>query len=671
MTCIVFILLPYDTNKISYLLNVQIEKLQIRFIMKNLKKILPVLILFNFSISYSQSIIIENNFEGGNIEVLSVDSVNNIISVTPEYKNNDTRAAHFLFKVKGLNISTSLKIRLYTDQTYYAPDMIRYSIDLISWESTPAVHFSGYNEYSLIMSSDSIYFAMGFPYLYSDVINLIDSLQSHPHTEVSDLTVSEGGRPVKLIKLTDPAIDDSSKFLVWIIARQHAFESHSNHVVEGLIKYILSENYKARRFREQAIFYVIPVMDVDNAFDGGTGKDQLPVDFNRDWNSPSYWNAVIAAKELMEQTASSNSFEFFIDSHNPWPGNTSPLQSLFFYTSYKSGPLSYNIDFYRDLFEDKSGYSIKREQIYSTIGQTSMSYVDSIYAPGLNVSMETGWIKRPDDSLWTIERYLQNGEHLGEAMSDYINNLPLAGDLIIDNRDSNHVDIIGDWISSTHIEGYFGENYIHDNNEFKGSKSVSYLLNMPEAGYYEVFLRWTSDPVRANNVPVKIYHSDGVTDRIINQKKKGAGWVSMGIYYFENDPQQKIVISNGNTDEYVIADAIRLSRRKSNIIGIEPNEHAPLPVDFKLYQNFPNPFNPFTVISYRLPVSGNVMIQVYDLLGREVTTLVDEYKSAGSYKVEFDAAELPSGIYFYKLHVTYNGMQTGEFIETKKLLLLK
>jgi hypothetical protein len=86
--------------------------------------------------------------------------------------------------------------------------------------------------------------------------------------------------------------------------------------------------------------------------------------------------------------------------------------------------------------------------------------------------------------------------------------------------------------------------------------------------------------------------------------------------------------------------------------------------DFYLSQNYPNPFNPSTVISYRLPVAGNVSLKVYDMLGNEVATLIDEYKPAGSFEVEFNAKDLPSGIYFYQL-------KAGELVETKKMILLK
>ncbi len=83
-----------------------------------------------------------------------------------------------------------------------------------------------------------------------------------------------------------------------------------------------------------------------------------------------------------------------------------------------------------------------------------------------------------------------------------------------------------------------------------------------------------------------------------------------------------------------------------------------------LDQNYPNPFNPRTVISYQLPVANKVTLKLFDALGTEIATLVNEEKVAGVHKVEFNAIELASGIYFYKL-------QAGSFIETKKMMLLK
>ena len=80
--------------------------------------------------------------------------------------------------------------------------------------------------------------------------------------------------------------------------------------------------------------------------------------------------------------------------------------------------------------------------------------------------------------------------------------------------------------------------------------------------------------------------------------------------------------------------------------------------------NYPNPFNPVTTITYQLPKSGSVTLKVFDILGNEVRTLVNEQKEKGKYTVQFDASSLASGMYVYQLRV-------NDFISTKKMMLLK
>ena len=86
--------------------------------------------------------------------------------------------------------------------------------------------------------------------------------------------------------------------------------------------------------------------------------------------------------------------------------------------------------------------------------------------------------------------------------------------------------------------------------------------------------------------------------------------------------------------------------------------------DYTLFQNYPNPFNPSTTIKFQIPNDGFVTLKVYDIIGNEVTTLINEQKPQGRYEVNFNASSLASGVYIYKL-------QAGSFADTKKMLLLK
>lgn len=99
------------------------------------------------------------------------------------------------------------------------------------------------------------------------------------------------------------------------------------------------------------------------------------------------------------------------------------------------------------------------------------------------------------------------------------------------------------------------------------------------------------------------------------------------------------------------------------IVSVD-DDLSSLPEDYNLFQNYPNPFNPSTTIRYSLTKPDLVRIKIYDILGREVKTLVNEIKQVGTYEVQFNAAGLASGIYFYRI-------ESGSFIQTKKMILLK
>jgi len=104
-------------------------------------------------------------------------------------------------------------------------------------------------------------------------------------------------------------------------------------------------------------------------------------------------------------------------------------------------------------------------------------------------------------------------------------------------------------------------------------------------------------------------------------------------------------------------------RPLSNITTID-DKNLTLPESFSLHQNFPNPFNPGTKIKYSIPQSSKIIIKVFDVLGNEVATLVNEEKSVGTYELNWNAANLPSGVYLYQL-------KADSYLQTKKMILLK
>jgi hypothetical protein len=105
------------------------------------------------------------------------------------------------------------------------------------------------------------------------------------------------------------------------------------------------------------------------------------------------------------------------------------------------------------------------------------------------------------------------------------------------------------------------------------------------------------------------------------------------------------------------------------IVSVE--DDLTIPASFKLEQNYPNPFNPTTIIRFGVPERSNVVLKIYDILGSEVATLVNEEIDAGWYERSFNAVSLSSGVYIYRLEAVSTAEQSEKFINIKKMLLIK
>ena len=123
-----------------------------------------------------------------------------------------------------------------------------------------------------------------------------------------------------------------------------------------------------------------------------------------------------------------------------------------------------------------------------------------------------------------------------------------------------------------------------------------------------------------------------------------------------------IKIYNNDLNQPLIEIPVTFEMLENLVTSTEENVFAPL--EFALEQNYPNPFNPSTTIKYSVKENVLVSLKLYDVLGNEVATLVNEIKPKGAYTFNFNASSLPSGVYFYKLNA-------GNFTETKKMILLK
>jgi hypothetical protein len=230
---------------------------------------------------------------------------------------------------------------------------------------------------------------------------------------------------------------------------------------------------------------------------------------------------------------------------------------------------------------------------------------------------------------WTVARdILGSSEGFGLAFKDNLNGL--ACTFVGGNKISSTSDGGSTWTPISPIPTGLSLFYVEYVNGTPGSYVITSNSN-------------TGGPVPA--VPGSAYSNDN-----------GANW-----NYINNLPYGPVSFSSPNNGWCA---GLNDSVYKWVGFPTEVNENSFTADDFRLDQNYPNPFNPSTTIHFLVQSSEFVTLKVFDVLGNEVATLVNEEKPAGSYEVNFKASNLSSGVYLYKL-------QAGSFIETKKMLLMK
>jgi hypothetical protein len=251
---------------------------------------------FVTGVEHASDLVFESDFENGN-GFLRYNYRGSRSLVVEPIQINDSNNIWWHFKVGGITPGEFLKIHVVHCPIAGDSNPV-YSYDGVTWHRLTSTR----SPYIQRFDAPSVEIARNIPYPYSKTLELANQMVG-PHVQVLDLATSEEGRAVKMFRFTDPGIPDTGKRVIWVMARQHAFESHSSWYAEGLALWQLSDHPLAVELRRRAIVYVTPMMDVDNVYHGGAGKERLSrdgrrVDFNRSWGERPPWAAIRAAKTL-------------------------------------------------------------------------------------------------------------------------------------------------------------------------------------------------------------------------------------------------------------------------------------------------------------------------------------------------------------------------------------
>lgn len=590
-------------------------------------KLLFLLLFFCGSSIFSQ-IQINTDFEGGSGLLLTT-GPDNYVQVEAEFVLDDTRNFNFYCELTGLDSSQALQFDL---EAEFVSNYFFYSYDALDWFRTDA----SVNGISMIPLSGntSVYVATFVPYLYSDLQNFLMSLESQelPFLEIKELAMSPQGVRVDILTISDPCVPDIDKKTVWILSRQHAAEIPVSHLTEGLMEVLCASDAQMQRLRKEAIINIVPMMDVDMVINGGTGKDQNPVDFNRDWIDPthnSHWAAVQEVKQLMQDQE--NELSLLLDMHTFAPGEAANVQiavneanQLLFTENFNkrielNGGLNYEIVPFNDL---------------NTATAQDYAYVYHPSANLLSLTPETAFDLAPDGSFWTPEKLLEQGRAYGRGISDYINGLDRPSEQVVENDDASST-AQGTWNTSTNFPGFSGVDY-----QFAepGADAVFTFNLIPDAtALYGISTHYSSDANRADNVSYQLNHLSDSRDYLINQKILGTRWRHLDTMTLREGNEVSLSLFAANTNGFVIADAFRIYPINTCVTSalIEPDVTEK--VDITVY---PNPTRDNLKVQSALVIKR---ITLLDLTGKEIISHIGNVRG-----LTIDLSHLLPGSYILK-----------------------
>lgn len=308
---------------------------------------------------------INANFDSGNIEVISIASASDIqLKIRPDSNANYLQWFHFRLssakqqscQLKIMNAGTTTYIDGWPDYRACA------SYDRRTWFRVPTQFDGKVLTISHTPEQDVVYYAYFAPYSYEQHQNLIAWAQQHPQCWLEDLGETLDSRPISLLTIGNP--QTASKKL-WIIARQHAGETMAEWFMEGFLQRLLDSNDPvAKKLLSQAVFYIVPNMNIDGAIRGNLRANAAGTDLNRAWREPSLATSpeVYLVRQKMQQTG----VDFFLDVHGdeglPYnfvagaesnPSFTERLRQL--QTDFVDHLLQLNPD-----FQNKHGYGLRQ-----------------------------------------------------------------------------------------------------------------------------------------------------------------------------------------------------------------------------------------------------------------------------------------------------------------------
>lgn len=379
-----------------------------------------VFLCFSFLIATitNAQIKLVNDFDNANVDTsVSVSNYhNNTIAFTPYLDKFNTENVWFYFGVTGFRRDTIITFLMDYNNNYYPPNYPVVSFNGKDFFNVKAIQRGNINRFYVLPVSDTVYVSTGYPYSYSRLKTFVSSLAGNHYVAIDSSQLTQGGRCIYLLSFTNPSVSSRNKKTVWIIARQHAFESLSNYVVEGMMFYLLSGEESAEELLNDYVFRIVPMVDIDNVVAGQSGRMCFPRDFNRDWQSPIHTEIVTLQKWIRKK--SKRHYDMFFDIHCTYPGGTS-TNVFSYFDIYGGGSCSQNMNMFWNRFYKFANYRPKI--IVDTVpfadGMSADFYNARKYKQlQFSTTIECDWNVNSHGTVWQISDFYSLGENILKAI---------------------------------------------------------------------------------------------------------------------------------------------------------------------------------------------------------------------------------------------------------------